>query len=110
MIVVCEKFRLLEQSDGKFKINEYRKSLRKSVKIEDDYMKRSNANAKISGIYYELDKEATEARNAPKDEGQDESKVEKDMLLEKAKSLGLDVDGRMGVKKLKELINEKESE
>lgn len=36
------------------------------------------------------------------------AKSEKDELYEKAKSLGLEVDKRMGVEKLKELIKEKE--
>lgn len=105
MIVVCKKYRLLEKSDGKFKVNEHRKELRSSVKIEKSYVDAQNKLSKITGIVYEVDEKATKDRDEklnPKE------KTEKEELQEKATELGIEFDGRTSVAKLKELIEEKQ--
>lgn len=106
MIVVCNKWRLIDKSDGKFKVNDMRKQLRSSVKIEDHYMKAQNNLAPVTGIFYEVDKEATRKRDEkinPKPEP-----TEKELLQARAEELGIEFDGRTGIEKLKELIAEKE--
>ncbi len=103
-IVVCKKYRLLEQSGGNFKVTEHKKLIRGSVKIDELDVKKANNVSKSSGIYYEIDKEATEKRNG---KGQPD---EKEQLLAEAKELGIDVDKRTGVEKLKLLIEEAKSE
>lgn len=108
MIIVCKQFRLFEQVKGKFKVTDMKKEIRSSVKVDEDFVKVSNANSATSGIYYEIDEEATKARNEKLNPSKKEPS-EKDILLEKAKGLGLDVDGRTGIDKLRELIAEQEN-
>lgn len=63
MIVVCKKYRLIEISSGKYKINEHRKELRKSMKIDKLDIEEYNKIAEKTGIYYEIDEQATKDRN-----------------------------------------------
>lgn len=100
MIVVCKKYRCLEQTKGEFKKTEHMKLVRENLKLEKSYIDEQNKTMKTSGIYFEVDKEVTEKRNKP--EGNEPT--EKELLLAEAKELGLDVDGRTGIDKLKELI------
>ena len=97
MIVVCKKYRLIEQTKGKFAVNKMRKLLRNSVKISDTECEEYNKLSKVTGIVYEVDKTATDNRNEV---------IEMKPLIKQAEKLGIEVDGRWGKAKLKEEINE----
>lgn len=102
-VKVYKKFRLIEQSDSKFKINEHRKELRPGVKIEESVADGYNSQAKTSGIYYELDLEATKER--------DElltpiPTVDRKALIEEANEMGLDFAKNIKTGALIKLIDE----
>lgn len=101
MIVVCKKYRLIDKSDGKFKINEMRKELRSSVKIDEIYVEAQNKLAKTSGIYYEVDKKATEERNKSL-----EPKPDRKALIAEANDMGLEFAKNIKTDQLIALIEE----
>lgn len=99
-VVVCKKFRLIEQTKGKFAINKMRKPLRSSVKISKREMESYNKIASKTGIIYEVDEKATKERNEA---------IEIKPLAEKAVKLGIEIDGRWGKAKLEEEIKKAEN-
>jgi hypothetical protein len=60
-IVVAKLYRLGKDGD-KFK-QEFKKVLRNRVVVDEDYVKTFNKSTEVSGQMYEIDKEATEARD-----------------------------------------------
>lgn len=54
-------------------------------------------------------KETEKVSEIIENESMSEEKSKKELLLEKAESLGIDADKRMGIKKLESLIKEKEN-
>lgn len=103
MIVVCKKFRLIEQSNGKFKINEHRKQLRSSVKIDKLAMEAENKLSPISGIHYEIDEKSTDERNKIIN-NKSETKLDRNALKLEADSMGLEYAKNIKTEALKELI------
>lgn len=106
---VYQKYRLLEQSGDKFKNNEHRKLLRSKVLIDDNVAANYNKAFGISGIIFELDKEATKELSKPKTpvkKDNDKVKEEREALKAEATELGLDFAGNISNGKLIELINE----
>ena len=76
-IVVANKYRMGMEGD---KFNPKFKTHLRTLKIEEDDLKEYNKSSEISGILYEVDKEATEKRNellAPKAKKGRPSKNEK---------------------------------
>lgn len=119
MIVVCKKFRLIQQSKGKFKNNDFRELLRNSVKLEKSEIEAYNKVAETSGVLYVIDEEATQKRLdslATKEEkpasspDKDLKKIELEAARSRAKDLGIEFGGNTGLKKLNELIEAKLNE
>jgi hypothetical protein len=98
-IVVCKKYRLIEQSKGKFVNNEHRKLQRSSVKISKEDFEKFNSTYAISGILYEIDEKATEERNKPKELSRFE-------LKKQAESMGLEYSKNIKTEALQALIEE----
>jgi hypothetical protein len=100
-IVVVKKFRLIEKSKGKFKVNEHRKLLRSSVKITRDEVSDYNKVAETTGIYWEVDEKATEERN-----GNKEPKLDREAIKKQADELGIEYQKNIKTDALLKLIEE----
>ena len=98
---------LLELSGDKFINNEHRKQLRKGVLLSDNVADSYNKGLAISGIYFEVDKEATKKlseKSTTKTLDSDKAKEERETMKLEAGSLGIEFPSNIPNGKLFELI------
>lgn len=88
-LVVANLFRLGRNGD-KFS-KDFKTTLRTGVVIDENYVNDFNKNWKVSGQFYEIDKEATDKRNN-KLNGNNELEIAREKYKEK---FGKYPDGRM---------------
>ena len=104
-IVVAKLSRL--GKDGDHFSLKFKTEVRSKVKIDDDYIKEFNANWKTSGMFYDIDAEATKERDEKLAKANDPlAKMTRDELKEKADDLGLEYQNNIKTNKLIELIKE----
>lgn len=96
-IVVCKKYRLIEQSGGKFKNNDMRKLMRSKVVISKLDFDTLNSSFETSGIIYEIDEDKTKELFSVE-------KLDRDALKNEADKMGLDYPKNIKTDALKELI------
>lgn len=100
-IVVCKKFRLIEQSKGLFVLGEMRKETRSAVKISEEDMNNFNSIATKTGVLYEIDEVATKERDLSL-----EPKPDRKALLLEAAEMGLEFAKNIKTDQLINLIEE----
>ena len=61
-IVVAKKYRLLEQKNGSFIVNDFKKEIRSKIVVEKSFIDTENKISGTTGLYYEIDQEATKVR------------------------------------------------